>query len=217
MDAQPTWIQNWPAHTQVMLWLCYTESCDMIFVGIDPSLSGTAVVVILSDGTAHSKRFSTAGHRHDSLSERNRRLCKITGWVIDYISEFVGDEQGSVEIAIEGPAYAQTNGSHHDRSGLWWILVDELHKVYGEGHVIDIPPTSLKKYATGKGNANKDEVLLSVARRYSTAPTIFTGQSNDEADAFVLAAIAARMNNTPIDEGLPVVQVDTLKKMMENK
>jgi crossover junction endodeoxyribonuclease RuvC len=46
---------------------------------------------------------------------------------------------------------------------------------------VEVPPASLKKFATGKGNVGKDEVIASAIRKLS-----FKGSDNNECDAFVL-------------------------------
>lgn len=43
---------------------------------------------------------------------------------------------------------------------------------------IDVPPSSLKKFVTGKGNAKKDQMILEVFKRYG-----YTSATNDIADA----------------------------------
>ncbi|MDN5726076.1 MAG: hypothetical protein L0G99_09135, partial [Propionibacteriales bacterium] len=92
--------------------------------------------------------------------------------------------------------------------GLWWMIVSQL-AVLGVP-VVEVAPTSLKKYATGKGNAGKDEVILRSARRYGNA---YPCSNNDEADAFILAAMGMRHLGHPIEDGLPQVQVDALAKV----
>ena len=99
-------------------------------------------------------------------------------------------------------------GSAHDRSGLWWMTVDMI-AARGLGFPLVVPPTVRAKYATGKGNAGKDEVLAAVIRRYPAAQV----NNNDEADALVIAAIAARLGGDPIEESLPVAHLDALKTL----
>jgi crossover junction endodeoxyribonuclease RuvC len=95
-------------------------------------------------------------------------------------------------VAMEGPAYGATGGQkgHHERAGLWWLVRCMLAGV--DVPVAVIPPASLKLYATGKGNAGKDEILMAAARRFDW----FAG-GNDEADALWLAAMAADHLGTP--------------------
>ena len=75
--------------------------------------------------------------------------------------------------------------------------------------VLPVPPSCRAKYATGKGNAGKDEVLLAVARRYPHAPV----GGNDEADALVLAAMGARLLGEPVEDSLPKAHLDALAKL----
>jgi len=46
---------------------------------------------------------------------------------------------------------------------------------------LDIPPSSLKKFVTGKGNAKKDQMILEVYKHYG-----YTSKTNDIADAIGL-------------------------------
>lgn len=47
---------------------------------------------------------------------------------------------------------------------------------------VEVPPTSLKKFVTGKGNAKKDLMLLAVYKRWD-----FDTEDDNEADAYGLA------------------------------
>jgi Holliday junction resolvasome RuvABC endonuclease subunit len=49
-----------------------------------------------------------------------------------------------------------------------------------------VPPSCLKKFATGKGNADKDSMLEAAIRNFG-----FGGHGNDEADAWLLYCMAA--------------------------
>ena len=72
-----------------------------------------------------------------------------------------------------------------------------------------VPASSRAKYATGRGNAGKDEVLLAVSRRYPHAPIV----NNDQADAVALAAMGARLLGEPIEDSLPKTHLDALAKL----
>lgn len=58
---------------------------------------------------------------------------------------------------------------------------------------VDVPPASLKKYATGKGNAKKELVLVEAVKRLG-----YEGSSNDEADALWLRAMALDAYGEPV-------------------
>lgn len=168
------------------------------YVGLDLSLTATGIAIIEEDGTYTTRTLPSKGTKAATLGDRGVRLHNLTADIV--IAACTADI-----VCIEGPSYGQTTGSHHDRSGLWWLVVDALQ---GEDlELIEIAPAQVKKYATGKGNAGKDAVLASVIRRYDAAPV----ESNDEADAFVLAAIAARLDGHAIEESLPQAHLDALK------
>lgn len=176
----------------------------MSWVGIDPSLTGTAIAVIDdTTGALRTARMPTKGNLADSLDERISRLDSIERWVRDRFEEI-----GRIDltIGIEGPAYAaQAQAGVHLRAGLWWRLATRASK-YGD--LVEISPKQRAKYATGNGNAGKDEVLLAVAKRYP-----FMGSTNDEADAVVIAAMLARLDGHPIDDPLPKPHLAALDKL----
>ena len=171
------------------------------YVGIDPSLSGTAIVAIRDSSVVICQRYPSAPAGR-AVEDRWNRLQAIVGQVTEVVTA-LGDP---VHVLIESPAPSQTNGHHHDRSGLWWLLVNNLR---GHCEISEAVPQVIKKYATGKGNAGKDEVLLAVAKRYPDAPIT----NNDEADALVLAAIAARLDGHPTELGLPKTHLDALRSL----
>ncbi len=101
-------------------------------------------------------------------------------------------------VVIEGPSYGSGTGDrqqgHHERAGLWWHTTYRLWRV--EIPFAVVPPSVLKKYATGRGNASKQEVLLAAARRY---PGVDIANDN-EADAVVLLALALDHLGEPLAE-----------------
>lgn len=125
-----------------------------------------------------------------TLASRSLRLRKIAGDVFGYCV-------GADLVVIEGPSYASDSGAAHDRAGVWWMVVGRLT---GQGYnVVEVPPTCVKTYGTGRGNAGKDEVLAATIRRYPAVEV----SGNDEADALLLAAMGARFIGQPIEEALP--------------
>lgn len=139
-------------------------------VGIDMSLTSTGLACNHDTTT-----IRTTGHKGDSITERSWRLRQIAGEILAWAAK-------ADLVVIEGPAFTSQHGSMHDRSGLWWLVVDRL--VRGEIPLAVMPPANLKKYATGAGNAKKDAVMLAIARRFP----MFTVTGNDIADAIGLMA-----------------------------
>lgn len=164
----------------------------MIVVGIDPSLTSTGVARVHPDGSIGVERVRSRGTRADTWAMRAARIVDLTVAVVEASA-------GASLAVIEGPAYAQgARGSSHDRSGLWWAIATAL-----PCPLAVVTPTGRAKYATGRGNAGKDEVLLAVARRYPGAPV----DGNDTADALILAAMGARHLGMPVEASLPVAHL----------
>lgn len=150
-------------------------------MGIDLSLTSTGIA-LASEGTIVGlTRIQTTGKRADTLVQRQNRLYGITMKIRDLVHTYSPDL-----VVIESPSYGSQHGSQHDRSGLWWLVVD---RIISNGTLLaTVTPNGRAKYATGKGNASKDAVLAAVVKRYPEVEV--TG--NDVADAVVLAAMGSR-------------------------
>lgn len=153
----------------------------MIVVGLDLSLTCTGIVRLNGSEVRVDRVLSappmeaTRQKRPPTLGERFLRLSEIAAKACETI--------GMPDlVVVEQPAFSQNSGSHHDRSGLWWIVMERL-MVYGVD-VAEVSPTGLKKFATGKGNASKTAVVDAVARRW---PEVETDGDDNVADALVLA------------------------------
>ena len=71
---------------------------------------------------------------------------------------------------------------------------------------IEVPPTTLKKFTTGKGNAKKSSMILAVYKRWGIET------SNDNiADATALMRLGMALLNPPAD--LPQYSKEVLKKI----
>lgn len=79
-------------------------------------------------------------------------------------------------VAIEGYAFSSRNSRAHALGELGGVL--RLACARAAVPVLDVPPSTLKKFATGKGNASKELVLTEAVRRLG-----YEGSSTDEADA----------------------------------
>lgn len=170
---------------------------DPIFVGIDLSMTSTGIATIHGDQITTS-RVTSKPTRGDTGTESNR-LRLIVREILEHVPY-----SDVTYVGIEGPSYGSQGNGQHIRGGLWWLLRGELD--HWDIDTIIVPPASVKKYATGKGNAGKDEVLAAVIRRYPQVDV----RGNDEADALAIAALTARYHGFPIDN-LPKVNLDAVK------
>ncbi|MCI2958205.1 hypothetical protein MN032_10900 [Agromyces atrinae] len=169
-------------------------------VGLDLSLTATGYASIRPQAPTRVQTIKSKGAKDATLAQRAERLHALS-------AEILGSSLAADIVVIEQPAYNQTGGSHHDRSGLWWLVTDALVPIVER--VIEVTPPTLKKYATGKGNASKDEVLAAVIRRYPDIEVT----NNNEADALVLAAVGARLAGHPIEASLPAANLAALEKV----
>lgn len=160
-------------------------------VGIDLSLTGTGLCSIEKTTTSvfcETKLVQTTGHKGDSLTKRRSRLHRIKTEIRHFVLRLHPDL-----VVIEGPSIGSRYGSAHDRSGLWWLVVDDLK---GAFPIAVVPPTSRAKYATGKGNAKKPAVMAGVAEHFDFTEVT----DNNVADATVLAAMGMRHLFFPVDD-----------------
>lgn len=182
----------------------------MIVVGLDLSLTSTGVARIdagtgapvikldtITSKAPAARRGPKGKPLPPTLEQRHIRLHNLRLEIALRCTE-------ADLVVVEGPSYGSKTGHQHDRSGLWWNVVDWLMNdattADGWGKtVVEVPPSSRMKYATGKGMVSKDMVLAAVVRRYADVDT----NGNDEADALILAAMGARHLGHAIEESLP--------------
>lgn len=150
-------------------------------VGLDLSLTSTGIASIVGG----------FGPTTSTL----KPPAKLTGldrmhWIQDAIDRRCF---GASLVIVEGPSYGSQSGQqgHHERAGLWWLIQQQLWKA-GIPTAI-VPPSNLKKFATGAGNAGKDAVMIATARRFPD----FEGDNN-AADALWLAAMGADHLGVPL-------------------
>lgn len=114
-----------------------------MIVGIDQSYTSTAVVA--NDGT----KFVTNIIRTTPDKDVYARAEAITSAVIKLANEYKPSK-----INIEGLAFASRGNATRDLAGLQMMIVCGLRKAGYDPKII--APNTLKKHATGKGNADKE-------------------------------------------------------------
>lgn len=162
-----------------------------MIVGVDFSLTSTGVCAI-TDGEAEC--ITIRSKKEESWWEFPHRVAQIASEILNWVGG--GEPLPEIQFVIETPAFMAKSSTLDKMFGGWWMLIDYL-RAYSESDQppLRVTPQQVKKYATGKGNANKDEVLAAVIRRY---PDIDVN-GNDQADALVLAAIGAGAFGEPFE------------------
>jgi Holliday junction resolvasome RuvABC endonuclease subunit len=176
--------------------------------GLDISLTSTGLAINETD--------SVAGDHGGAARIRTARAAQCTDLVADdlrrirTIARAIGEAGTwySDLIVVEGPSYGQARQTgEHTRAGLWWHIAYVADSA--EVPLLVVPPATLKTYATGKGNASKDDVLAAVVKRYPGWDV--TG--NDVADAVILCAIGSRLLGHPLESSLPQSHLRALDKL----
>lgn len=170
----------------------------MNIIGLDLSLTNTGYVilncegVILESGVIKSKKNGV------------KRLAEI--------SETIGalvDMNNIAFAIIEGYAFSPNGGRSFSIGELGGVIKSDLHDYYVPFYVV--APTSLKKFATGKGNAPKSHIEKEVYKRWNVE-----FKTEHEIDAYVLARIGLSICNKGKYE-LTKWQKDVIKVVLEDK
>lgn len=116
-------------------------------------------------------------------------------------------EQYEIElVVIEGYSF----GSRFNHQIQYELGAIMRHSLWEAGKLfVEVPPTSLKKFVTGKGNAKKDLMLLGVYKRWD-----FDTEDDNEADAYGLAQFGRAMIG--MDTGVPQVNLSAVEKLLES-
>jgi len=151
-------------------------------MGIDPSLTGCAVAVITAE-----KGELVGSWRFDNKLQGVERLIYIRDNVETVLCNYnsTSTQEKIVKIGIEG--YARGAMNRREEAGELGGILRVMFYEFGIPWV-DVAPNQLKKFATGRGDAQKDHILLAVYKKWSVE-----FQTNDEADAFVAAQVARAM------------------------
>lgn len=163
------------------------------YIGIDPSLTGCAISVVNQTGQfIESQRF-----------ENKLRGVERLVFIRDKVKDMIEKYTENIEAAgIEGYARGARNRREEagELGGILRVLLYENTIPY-----FDIAPSQLKKFAAGKGNVQKDHILLAVYKKWGVE-----FHTNDEADAFVAAQVVRTMME-PVET--LVYEKEVLKKL----
>lgn len=173
---------------------------DPLVVGLDPSL--TASGLAWPDG--HTEKFGQAGLTTQSTPIA-RRGEMLTALVVSIFNITAG--RGVPVLIVMEDLPPTPRHFDWERGYLWWSLVNVFTR--RNVPVLAVPPTTLKKYATGKGNAAKTAMVDATARRL---PQFETGGDDNRCDAAWLCALGRDMLGVSIVD-MPAVNRSVLDKL----
>lgn len=155
-----------------------TKSCnnlrDPMFVGMDPSYNGFAIVVLDKDANIIEQKLFGS----NSDSETEDRLMEL-----EEEFKFIPNIMCLHSVCIEGPSYA-SNGAFVLQMGALHFMIRLMLKKRGVDFSV-IAPGTLKKFVTGSGRAKKDLMLLKVYKKWGVE-----FDNDNLADAYGLARLA---------------------------
>jgi Holliday junction resolvasome RuvABC endonuclease subunit len=168
------------------------------YLGIDQSYSGFAIILLRDDGSGFERWLGNFPAKNNACD--GERLFYIGDW----LKKILTDNGKINSVAMEG--YANGAKFGREKAGELGGLVKAF--LWKAQHIpLVVPPTSLKKFATGSGAAKKDNILMHVYKRWGAEFA-----DNNLADAFVLAQMALAIDN-PLTDGLTGFQKDVIKQL----
>jgi len=151
---------------------------ETVTIGIDQSYSGFGFAVVGSDNSYFVEVVQFGGQGVD-------RLVDIYEYLTTKHVQITAAGNKVLDIAMEGYSYGSQVA--HKAGELGAVVKMNLKNTYGVYPLI-VPPTSLKKYVTGKGNASKkSQVMLHVYKKWGIELL-----DDNAADAYSLAKLASK-------------------------
>jgi len=128
----------------------YSLTCPCVCVSNNTSFTDSYFHFLHSNKKYHGQALNINGDDHDEYLTDQQRYENIASWVLSIVAPF---DKESVYILIEDYAFAAKGRVFNlaENCGLLKYLL------YKNGYKFStIAPSVIKKYATGKGNANKE-------------------------------------------------------------
>ncbi len=172
-------------------------------IGIDPSLTRTAVCCLFEDGTHEMVTMESNPPNEKSISSRMRRFADHA----ENIGEAI--RIGAELVLLEGYSYASKGSSVITLGEFGGVLRNQLARNGTLGRTREVAPSTLKQFAIGKGVGKKNLIGAHITHRYGVLL-----EGDDEYDAYALAKLAACVVgwDEPANEGQRKA-VATIRKM----
>ena len=164
-----------------------------ITIGIDQSLTGFALTAMsVNEPLKHLTWV------YKSTYFGIERLVDIRQWFLDTIDYLEQElEHNILDLAMEGTVLQSQAAlvlgelSATVRLAIYDKFDDE------KKYPLKVPPMTLKKYAAGKGNAKKQEMLLQIYKRWG-----LEFSDDNAADAYALARLASKAHINDIEKAV---------------
>lgn len=152
------------------------------YCGIDQSLGGYGIAFFAPTERPRLFHKAFSAQKYGAGVDR---LLHVGAWVLSVLQDLGTDR--IVHVTMEG--YARGAKFRREESGEISLITRlTLHQYLpynGIGYPTLVAPMQRAKYATGKGGADKKQVMAAIKREWGESIT-----NDNEADAYVLARIA---------------------------
>lgn len=158
----------------------------MVSIGVDPSFTATGIIILNKGELSYEKTTTNLGPKEGPIT---RTLS-----IADDVKKSMIQHKPKIAV-IEGFSYGSNSKSIFERAYLNWRIREVFESEMCRW--IEIAPSTLKKYATGKGTSSKEEVMIGIFDLWGK-----TFKDDNKADAFVLAQIGQAIinNKTPMEK-----------------
>jgi crossover junction endodeoxyribonuclease RuvC len=157
----------------------------MCVLGIDQSFTGTGIVVLNESGNVDHLQKITS----EKGSGRVNQIMTISNEILDIISKYK-----ITTVKIEGLSLGSNSSVTRDLAGLMYGILLKIKEEHGIDAEV-VAPKSVKKYATGNGNAKKQDMFDAlpedIQKRILELGVKKTTGMYDIADAYFIAKFVA--------------------------
>jgi len=162
-------------------------SCNFVrCLGVDPSLTGTGLCYLdVENGEIKKQEIVTVKTKPDMFDDPFQRLLYIK----DFVESFVVAENTVVcveTVFVNCVRNVKTSLTLSELNGIICLTLYNLGC-----SLYRIPPSSLKFFCTGIGNASKEMVIETVQKKYG-----YTGNDDNQADAISLCHLAKSLHES---------------------
>jgi Holliday junction resolvasome RuvABC endonuclease subunit len=165
----------------------------LVSIGIDQSLTGFALTILSNDDPT---QYLTWVYKSPYFGIE--RLADIRQWLSDNLA-YAEEHWVINDIAMEGTVLASQAAlvlgelSATVRLAIFDFFEEEDDRRFP----LKVPPMTLKKYAAGKGNAKKQEMLLQIYKRWGI-------EFNDDnaADSYALARLVSKTSQDAVEKAV---------------
>lgn len=173
-------------------------------VGFDQSLTSFGIAAIHgSETTVRRLRYPARKPSQDVRAYQHQRL--------DYLADGIRSAASGAHVAaLEDMTFGAKGDALTDLAGLFWLVRHELWKLRVPYVIIN--SSHRRKWMTGNGGADKDEVLACAIKAFPQADI----RNNDEADALIMAAMTAEHYGCPMAQ-MPAASTALLSAVHSRK